>query len=216
MQPIELISFNLCPFVQRSVITALYKHIPVNIKYIELDTPPAWFLDISPLGKVPVLTAEGQIIFESAVINEYLDEISPPSLHPATAIRKAHNRAWIEFGSSLIVSQYYLATANTLENKDKYQAEVLEKLATVERVLQAKPFFNGEQFSLVDAAFAPIFMRLMLLAKYLPFDIYQQTPKVHDWANTLLALDAVQKSVVPTFADLYTNFLKKSGSYLVQ
>ncbi|EIJ42977.1 glutathione S-transferase [Beggiatoa alba B18LD] len=216
MQPLELISFKLCPFVQRSVITLLHKKIPFNIQYIELDNPPDWFLAISPLGKVPVLKAEGQILFESAVINEYLDEITPPSLHPATAIRKAHNRAWIEFGSNLLISQYLLATAKTPEAVETQQNDVLAKLTILERELNHTPYFNGENLSLVDTAFAPIFMRTALLSRYLSIDIYQKTPKVRTWANALLAVEAVQQSVVTNFPELFIDFLKKSNSYLVQ
>ena len=98
---IELISFDLCPFVQRSVITLLEKNIPFKRTNIDLANKPDWFLQISPLGKVPVLRINGNILFESAVINEYLDEITPPSMHPQDSLQKAVNRAWIEFGSEL-------------------------------------------------------------------------------------------------------------------
>ena len=67
---IELISFDLCPFVQRSVITLLEKDIPFKRTNIDLANKPDWFLQISPLGKVPVLKIDGNILFESAVINE--------------------------------------------------------------------------------------------------------------------------------------------------
>ena len=69
-----LISFDICPFVQRSVITLEEKGVEYEIKYIELENKPDWFLAISPFGKVPVLQANDTVIFESAVINEYLDE----------------------------------------------------------------------------------------------------------------------------------------------
>jgi len=77
---LEPISFNLCPFVQRSVITLLYRQVPYRMTYIDLDAPPDWFLSISPFGKVPVLKVGGRhILFESAVINEFIDEVSPGS-----------------------------------------------------------------------------------------------------------------------------------------
>jgi len=78
---LEPISFNLCPFVQRSVITLLYRQVPYRTTYINLDAPPDWFLSISPFGKVPVLKVGGRhILFESAVINEFIDEGSPGPL----------------------------------------------------------------------------------------------------------------------------------------
>ena len=107
MKP-ELISFKLCPFVQRSVIVLLEKKVPFDIRYIDLSNPPDWFKAISPLGKVPLLKLGDTVLFESAVIMEYLDEVNPPSLHPSDPLRKAHHRAWIEFSSTLLVSQYQL------------------------------------------------------------------------------------------------------------
>lgn len=66
---IELISFKTCPFVQRSVITLKEKGIDFKTTYIDLAEKPAWFLAISPLGKVPVLKIGDEVLFESAVIN---------------------------------------------------------------------------------------------------------------------------------------------------
>ena len=98
-----LISFDICPFVQRSVITLEEKEVEYEIKYIELENKPDWFLAISPFGKVPVLQANDTVIFESAVINEFLDEVVPGKrLHPEDPLKRAHNRAWIEFTSSLL------------------------------------------------------------------------------------------------------------------
>src|SRR3989339_1381952 len=102
----RLISFELCPYVQRSVILLLEKQVDFDITYIDLAHKPDWFLALSPLGKVPVLEVEGRAIFESAVIAEYLDEVYPPSIHPKDPLDKAVNRAWIEFVSSLFVANY--------------------------------------------------------------------------------------------------------------
>ena len=56
-------------------ITLEYKGIDYDIEYIDLANPPEWFLAISPLKKVPLLIVDGTVIFESAVINEYIDEV---------------------------------------------------------------------------------------------------------------------------------------------
>ena len=65
----ELISFKLCPFVQRAAIILLFKKIPFRTSYIDLANPPDWFRAISPFGKVPVLRLdETTVLFESSVI----------------------------------------------------------------------------------------------------------------------------------------------------
>ncbi len=96
---LELISFNVCPFVQRSVITLIHKNCDYKITFIDLSNPPGWFLEISPLGKVPVLKVDGkEVLFESAVINEFIDDVTPGTLKPSDPLTLAKNRAWIEYG----------------------------------------------------------------------------------------------------------------------
>jgi len=60
---LELISFELCPFVQRAVILLRYKKISFKIRYIDLREPPEWFLALSPTGKVPLLRCDDEILF---------------------------------------------------------------------------------------------------------------------------------------------------------
>ena len=55
---LKLVSFKICPFVQRSAITLLEKGIDYEIVYIDIKNPPDWFLAISPFGKVPVLKVD--------------------------------------------------------------------------------------------------------------------------------------------------------------
>ncbi|MDX1655109.1 MAG: glutathione S-transferase N-terminal domain-containing protein, partial [Candidatus Competibacteraceae bacterium] len=72
MADLQLVSFDLCPFVQRSVIALKEKGAQFEIAYIDLKDPPEWFKKLSPLGKVPLLRVGEEVLFESAAINEYL------------------------------------------------------------------------------------------------------------------------------------------------
>ena len=114
----ELVSFNLCPYVQRSVIILEEKNIPYKRTDISLSNKPDWFKKISPLGKVPLLKSKQGVLFESAVISEYLDEITESSLHPADIFKKAHHRSWIEFGSSILAG---IAGFYSAKDRDAYQ-----------------------------------------------------------------------------------------------
>ena len=115
MPNFRLISFALCPYVQRAAIVLAEKGVPFERVNIDLANKPDWFLKLSPLGKVPVLVVEQdgreRVLFESAVIAEYLDETIAPQLHPADPIEKAQHRAWIEFASALLadIHGYYTA-----------------------------------------------------------------------------------------------------------
>ena len=65
------------------------KDIEFEVTYINLQDKPDWFLEISPHGKVPVLSVDGVPLLESNAIAEYLDEMVEPHLHPADPIKRA-------------------------------------------------------------------------------------------------------------------------------
>ena len=98
-QHFHLISHALCPYVQRSVITLEEKDIRYTRTDIDLANKPVWFKQKSPMSKVPLLLVDDDyVLFESAVICEYLDEVTIDSIHPTNSLEKAQHRAWIEFG----------------------------------------------------------------------------------------------------------------------
>lgn len=211
----ELVSFKLCPFVQRAVIMLLEKQVDYDVTFIDLSDPPEWFHQISPLGKVPLLKTEGEVLFESAVICEYLDEVHPPALHPENPLRKAHNRAWIEFGGELLFAQFRFFTAQDAETQASEREDVIHKLGMLESQLGAGPFFNGEAFSVVDAALAPILLRFDLLKDHLDPNPLADFPRLRDWQQHLLARPSVQQSIVDNFAQIYQGFLRNKQSLLL-
>ena len=213
----QLISFVICPYVQRSVITLKEKQVPFEITYIDLDHPPEWFPAISPMGKVPVLGVDrDRVLFESAVINEYLDETNPPPLHPQDPWRRAHNRAWIEFGSNLIGRQYRMLTAPDKRKFAWERDELLAELRHVEQQLSEGPFFNGAAFSLADAAYAPLFMRLEIIEHLYPQGLFEPTPTVRAWSDALLARPSVRESVVADFQVQFRQRFATMGGWLGQ
>jgi glutathione S-transferase len=211
MKP-ELISFKICPFVQRSVIVLLEKGVDFDIRYIDLRDPPDWFKALSPLGKVPVLRVGDEAVFESAVIMEYLDEVNPPSLHPQDPLRKAHNRAWIEFASTLFMAQFQMVMAKEKDGCEQAEAELRDKLALLEQQVKG-PMFNGNTFSLIDAAYAPLFMRLALLEEWAPMGLLDGLERLQQWSKGLLERPAVRDSVVEELPQLYRQHIAGSGGY---
>src|SRR5262245_43739997 len=107
----QLVSHHLCPYVQRAAIAFAEKGAPFERLDVDLADRPAWFTAISPLGKVPLLRVGDAVIFESAVIVEYLEDTVSPALHPADPLARADHRAWIEFGSAILntIWQFYTA-----------------------------------------------------------------------------------------------------------
>lgn len=204
----ELVSFKLCPFVQRAVIVLKHKQVDFKITYIDLSNPPEWFLAISPLGKVPVLKVGKEVLFESAVIQEYVDEVTPPSLNPDDPLIKAKNRAWSLFGEELNILSYKMVHAQSKEAFKGFQDELLAKLQQIESVHSGQSFFNGETFNLIDAAYAPFFMRLELLSKATNLDFLSELPKMQQWSDKLLAMPSVKSSVVKELPQMYLAMIK--------
>lgn len=214
-----LVSFKLCPYVQRSVINLLEKKVDYDIKYIDLANKPEWFLKISPFGKVPVLQVGDDVIFESAVINEYLDEVYPPALHPRDPIQKAKHRSWTEFAGALLVDQYGWTMTKEKADSDKKKEDLLSKFKILEAGLPSPTgntlFFSGSQMHLVDTAFAPFFMRLQFLTDHKP-ELYllKDFPKIQKWSETLLSLPSVKNSVLPDVPKEYLEFIKAHHSWM--
>ncbi len=216
----ELISYDRCPYVQRSVVTLLYKGVDHRITYIELRPKPDWFSALSPLGRVPILrVTDGgveTILFESAVINEFIDEVTPGRLMPEDPILRAQNRAWIEFGSTLFADSYKMSIATNASEFEAIRVEQVEHLQRVENVLGDGPYFNGADFSLVDAAYAPFFIRTDVWKDTVTFFDPAQFPKVTAWSECLMAEPAIQEAASPELRKRILDYAREQAVYLGQ
>jgi len=210
---LHLTSFKTCPFVQRAVITLKHKNIDFDITYIDLADPPAWFLEKSPLKKVPMLQVDDEVLFESAVINEFLDEITGAELQPEEPLARARNRAWIEFASNMLGNLYMMKMSKDEEHYNRYRATLTDQMHRLERNFGDGPWFNGARFSLADTAFAPLFRQDSVAQHRLAVLDPHSMPKVAAWAERLLALPEVRDSVVDEFEELYLQAMRKNGSY---
>ncbi|MFO7958068.1 MAG: glutathione S-transferase family protein [Candidatus Brocadiia bacterium] len=158
---LHLISFPLCPFVQRSVILLKHKNVPFELTLLNPQELPDWFLERSPTGKVPLLLVDQDTaVFESAVISEYVDEITPPPMLPTAPLERALERAWIAFVSDLVMAMHRWMTAPTEEAFRTAGDEAAKGLQRLEAQCKAAPCFSGPDLSLLDAALAPVLMRL--------------------------------------------------------
>lgn len=214
---LELISFPICPFVQRSVITLRQKGVAYDITYIDLANKPDWFLAMSPLGKVPVLRIdETTVLFESAAINEYLDETNEPRMLPDSPIDRARARAWIGFSGTLLTDTISLTLAEDERSFAAAEATLFSHLQQMEDNLDPKPFYLGEKFSLVDATIAPVFMRIEWVMARRPLRKLADMPKVAAWSAALLELPSVRGSVREDWDDLLHDHLCSRGSILTR
>jgi glutathione S-transferase len=215
-EKLRLISHKLCPYVQRAVISLTEKGVPFERIDIDLDNKPDWFLKISPLGKVPVLQVDDKVVFESAVILEYLEETQPKPLHPKDPLPRAEHRAWMEFGSAVLADIWGLETAADEATFNVKAKQATEKFARLEARLVAAPWFDGESFSLVDAVFAPVFRYFDTFDEIGDFGILAGKPKIARWRKSLRERPSVVAAVSAEYPALLRTFLKKHKSYLSQ
>lgn len=211
---LELVSHLLCPYVQRAVITLLEKDIPHERTYIDLSNKPDWFRQISPLGKVPLLKADEEILFESAVICEYLNEITPGSLHPADPLQKAKHRSWIEFGSSILNNIAGFYNAPDQESFEQKRNELASKFLWIELSLSDRGYFAGETFSLVDGVYGTIFRYFDVFDTIKDFGVFDNTPKVREWRQLLQIRPSIQRAVTEDYAEHLRIFLQQRNSHL--
>lgn len=209
-----LVSHALCPYVQRAAIVLAEKGVLFERRDIDLSKKPDWFLKVSPLGKTPVLLVDGAPIFESSVICEYLDDTLAPRLHPQEPLERARHRAWIEFGSALLnaIWAFYNAPGET-ELAARIQ-DIRSRFEQLEGTLATGPFFAADHFSIVDAAFGPVFRYFDVFESIDDFNFFTGLPKVTAWRKALADRPSVQSAVHADYPRLLRQFLQGRGSAL--
>lgn len=217
---LTLISHPLCPFVQRAAIVLLEKNVPFERINVDLAAKPDWFLALSPLGKVPLLKISQTdnsetILFESMVICEYLEESqSGADLYPIDALAKAQQRGWVEFGSATLTEAWQFLNAKDKLTADTKQIAFRDKLQQLEAVLTKGAYFNGANFGMVDAVFAPIFRYLDLLDPVVSQPIFENLPRVNAWRKALASRKSVMTAVSEDYAERFQQHLVKQQALL--
>ena len=220
MSSLTLVSHHLCPYVQRAAIALSEKGAAFERIAIDLAAKPDWFNAISPLGKVPLLKVaqpnrDEAVLFESAVICEFVEETEPgPALHPSDPIERARHRAWIEFASSILSDIYSIETTDDAALFSRKQQTLTEKFTRLEGALGSGPFFAGAHFSLVDAAFGPVFRYFDTFDQIADLGILTGKPKVEAWRGALARRPSVRSAVAGDYPARLRRFLESQNSHL--
>lgn len=213
MEPrFKIVSYNLCPYVQRAIIVLLEKDVAHEREYIDLANKPAWFLKMSPTGKVPVVEDRmAGTLFESLAICEYLDEVSAGTLQPKDAYERHLHKAWMSFATTLLEQISALSFAPKQSELDKAQHNIRKTLTSLERQIKG-PFFAGSDFHLIDAVFAPAFRYWQLFDQLEDLQV-PLPPRVQVWRENLFARKAVAEAVQPDYLDdLKAQYIHRGGA----
>jgi len=212
---IKIVSFKICPFVQRVTAMLEARKIPYEVYYINLSNKPQWFLDISPTGQVPLLVTEGgTVLFESDAIVEYIDEVTPPLAVDSSPEQRAIDRAW-----SYQATKHYLVQCSTMQSANQETlAERSEKLnkpfARAEKQLGDSPFFNGKTMGNVDIAWLPLLHRALIVEQHTGYDFLAGFPKVKAWQAAIAKTGIPEKSVPADFDEAFSNFYLAERTFL--
>ncbi len=211
---LNLISFDTCPYAERSRIILEEKELSYKLTLIDLKDKPDWFLEISPRGKVPVLLVDDKAIFESVVINEFLEEaFEGQALLPDDVLERAIARSWIVYVNDVLMAAYLKVFFSKKGEDEKLatgKKEVQGALEKIEKHLASReegPFFLGKDFGLVDAVVAPIVTRME--ASDAVFGKFSgDHPLWEEYMKTILKMETVQVARAENLTEKFTATLE--------
>ena len=205
MSEIKLYSARACPYAHRSRLVLGEKKVAFELVEIDLANKPAWYGGVSLYGKVPALEHAGARIVESAVINEYLEEVFPePRLLPRAPAKRALARVWIDFANTRLAPAFgKVLWAATPADREAGKIELGAALELVEREALGKlsgsgPYFFGSEPTLVDFAFYPWFERFHALEQHVGFELPRAHERIHAFWQATAAREAVKAIANPT------------------
>jgi glutathione S-transferase len=192
MAAIELFSFAACPYAQRARMVLIEKELDFELVEIDLFNRPAWFKEVSPYGKVPALRHEGRVLYESAIINQYLDEAFPARpLMPADPYGRAVARIWMDYCET----RYIPATHKLMAEREQPArlADARAKLAEVMRFMEHEglrklsdgPYWLGATPTLVDFQFLPFFERFAVYQELAGAEWPEDCTRLRRWYDTI-------------------------------
>lgn len=159
-----LYSGTTCPFSQRSRFVLFEKGMDFEIRDIDLYNKPEDISVMNPYGQVPILVERDLILYESNIINEYIDERFPhPQLMPADPVMRARTRLFLyNFEKELFVHVSVLEDRSNTDTaaQEHARANIRDRLAQLAPMLLKNKFMLGEEFSMLDVAIAPLLWRL--------------------------------------------------------
>ncbi len=156
-----LYSGTTCPFSQRCRIVLYEKGMDFQIIDIDLFSKPEDIGVMNPYNQVPILVERDLILYESNIINEYIDERFPhPQLMPADPVMRARARLFLFRFERELFSQVAVLEGGVAKVAEKARGLIRENLVQIAPVFDKQKFILGEEFSMLDVAIAPLLWRL--------------------------------------------------------
>jgi len=157
-----LYSGTTCPFSQRCRFVLFEKGMDFEIRDVDLFNKPEDINVMNPYGQVPILVERDLVLYESNIVNEYIDERFPhPQLMPADPVMRARTRLFLfNFERELFVHVQALENSNNQKLVEKARSTIRDRLTQLAPIMLKNKYMLGEDFSMLDVALAPLLWRL--------------------------------------------------------
>ena len=194
-----LYSGTTCPFSQRCRLVLFEKGMDFEVRDVDLFNKPEDISTMNPYGQVPILVERELILYESNIINEYIDERFPhPQLMPADPLMRARARLMLfNFEKELFVHVHVLESDRNKTNEkahDKARAEIRDRLTTLAPLFLKNKYMLGDEFSMLDVAIAPLLWRL----DYYAIPIPKQAAPLMKYAERIFSRPAYIEALTPS------------------
>ena len=195
-----LYSGTTCPFSHRCRFVLFEKGMDFEIRDVDLYNKPEDINVMNPYGQVPILVERDLILYESNIINEYIDERFPhPQLMPGDPVQRARVRLFLfNFEKELF------AHVNTLESRGGVKAtdkqlerarnSIRDRLTQLAPIFLKNKFMLGDDFSMLDVAIAPLLWRL----DYYNIDMSKNAVPLLKYAERIFSRPAYIEALTPS------------------
>ncbi len=187
-----LFSSQTCAYSHCARFVMFEKGVTADIVYFDPTDPPEDVIELNPAGTSPTLIERDLVLYDSRIIMEYLDERFPhPPLHQMDPVSRAHARMIIK----RIDQDWYQLLDEIMNSGEKKSARakkiLKESLMSSEPVFDSRPYFMGDEFSLIDCALGPLLWRLPSLG----IDIKSLGNSTLAYTNRIFTRPAFQNSL---------------------
>jgi len=187
-----LFSSPTCPMSHCARFVLHEKGITADIEYYDLANPPEDLLELNPTGTSPTLIERELVLYDSRIIMEYLDERFPhPPLHQMDPVSRATARMVIK----RIDQDWYQLLDEILYSGEKKSARakklLRESLLATAPVFAARPYFMGDEFSLIDCVIAPLLWRLPSIG----IDVSTPNQEIVNYAERMFRRNGFKRSL---------------------
>src|SRR5258706_11405897 len=145
----QLYSGTTCAFSHRCRFVLYEKGMDFQVIDVDMYNKPEDIAVMNPYNRLPVLVERDLILYESNIINEYIDERFPhPQLMPADPAMRARARLFLFRFEHEMFSHVDTLEKGIPRNIDRARAAVLDRLAQIAPGFAKQKYMLGDEFSM--------------------------------------------------------------------